>query len=679
MRLFAIVVSLGRCLATAIRHPQPAITLDLLRSELSHETAAKIARLSALAAQWRLGRYEPDDPADAARILTDLEAIPLRHACRAAARFSTLAAVVGLLATIRGIRAILRPLGRSRVLTGSQLDELVAEIEAFRHRARTHAERLTRPHAAQLGGIVREATDQIRREVGGGLVPGSVGIELLGAEGAGNTWVSRTDAERWRDILRNLVRNAVQATTDALAPSTPGEHVPSVRVHLASGRPSGSVIEVEDHGMGMDPATVDRIWQAGTSRRGSNHGQGLTEEKHAFLRSRASLEVRTAPGVGTVFRIEVPARDIALPAVSAVQLRPVYLPLAILLLVTATVAALRPQAPIASVECIPPNVVRAIDTGGKVRWFQNLGEEVVNNNAYPGWTPLGQHLPETEQLLVRSGAGKLLGTVVATQPPLGPGHIWFITSDGNNVRGQPIRWAPPRSKHLGKLICWWRALAPWSDGRQDVVALHIRDNRYAASSTQFFDFHGDSLGAYYHPGHLTPCVTDDFDGDGRAEMLLFGINNPAQYDTSFISVDPLVYCACVVLLEPPDVSGQAWPYSAWADMPGANEEGYLILPPLRVGQSSEIVFIDIGARSGRETPFEIVTADGRIYQTDTNLRPISCGTGDFTVARGLAPVYPLAPCLWIHHGKRESIDIEVGGVKGERPTARKDEHAAHAS
>jgi hypothetical protein len=162
-------------------------------------------------------------------------------------------------------------------------------------------------------------------------------------------------------------------------------------------------------------------------------------------------------------------------------------------------------------------------------------------------------------------------------------------------------------------------------------------------------------------------------------MLLFGINNPAQYDTSFISVDPQVYCACVVLLEPPDVSGQAWPYSAWAGMPGANEDGYLILPPLRVGERSEVYRICIGSGTRGEGPIEIVIADGRIYHTDTHLRPISCGTGDFTIARRLAPVYPMAPCLWIHHGKRESIDIEVRGVKGERPTARKDEHAAHAS
>jgi len=37
---------------------------------------------------------------------------------------------------------------------------------------------------------------------------------------------------------------------------------------------------------------------------------------------------------------------------------------------------------------------------------------------------------------------------------------------------------------------------------------------------------GDIIGDYCHPGHFTTYIASDFDGDGRDELLLGGLNNP---------------------------------------------------------------------------------------------------------------------------------------------------------
>jgi hypothetical protein len=114
-----------------------------------------------------------------------------------------------------------------------------------------------------------------------------------------------------------------------------------------------------------------------------------------------------------------------------------------------------------------------------------------------------------------------------------------------------------------------------------------------------------------------------------------------------------VYLDCAVMLEPPEVNGQGYPYGNWPGMPRAREEGYLLLTPLRRGIRPRIWKVNLG------NPIELALTDGRIYRLDAHLRPISCGVGDFTLADTLAPTRAVAPLLYIHNGRRERIDLPV--------------------
>jgi hypothetical protein len=117
---------------------------------------------------------------------------------------------------------------------------------------------------------------------------------------------------------------------------------------------------------------------------------------------------------------------------------------------------------------------------------------------------------------------------------------------------------------------------------------------------------------------------------------------------------------CVVMLEPPLVAGQAYPYRNWAAAPPASEEGYLLLSPLRPGLRPFIHRLSFTPpHPHEEARAELVLTDGRIYRLDRHLRPLSCTVGDSTEASRLAPTRPMAPLLYLRDGRREFIDLPV--------------------
>jgi len=438
-----------------------------------------------------------------------------------------------------------------------------------------------------------------------------------------------------------------------------GREPPTVIVRL---RPlpqgMGTALEIIDQGMGMSPAEVEGIWTTGSGRHGSGRGHGLTESKRAFLLAHGNLEVRSQPGVGTVFRIDIPFREIGIPRVPLYRLKPAYVPLAIAAIVLVVALAPRRRLEFQTVRMLNSTTVEAIGSDGNPVWTRDLGEQVLTNDPNGNLAPKGGINSSEALLVTRGGREGGRGVILATQAPDGPGRVWFVGRDAS--WSHTLGWHTPARHHLGNLICVWEKPVPWKGSGKPVVALGVRDGNYSASSVQFFTTDFDSLGAYYHDGHLSFCAADDFDGDGRTEVLLFGINNPAQDDSSVVPRPQPVYLECLVLLEVPEVSGQGYPWKDWPGMAPAAEEGYLILTPLLDSMRPTIRRIDVGRpRAGNISPIEVWLDDGRNYHLDGRLRPVACTTGDFTQARALAPTKPIAPLVYFSHGKRELIDLVV--------------------
>ena len=116
-------------------------------------------------------------------------------------------------------------------------------------------------------------------------------------------------------ILAHIVRNAQEATAS-------GGHV-CVRLDRQGAK---AVVEVEDNGTGMEPAFVaERLFRPFDSTKGSK-GMGIgAYQAREFVRAAGGdVEVTSAPGKGTTFRIILPTLEPeqARQPVPAIELRP---------------------------------------------------------------------------------------------------------------------------------------------------------------------------------------------------------------------------------------------------------------------------------------------------------------------------------------------------------------------
>jgi CheY-like chemotaxis protein/two-component sensor histidine kinase len=115
----------------------------------------------------------------------------------------------------------------------------------------------------------------------------------------------RTDPARLRQVLINLLSNAIKFTEEG-----------TVTVRMSKSASTNAeeervVFEVEDTGAGIaasDQAVIfDAFVQAGAALRQEGTGLGLTISRHLVELMGGTIQVESAPGKGSRFRMEMPA------------------------------------------------------------------------------------------------------------------------------------------------------------------------------------------------------------------------------------------------------------------------------------------------------------------------------------------------------------------------------------
>jgi signal transduction histidine kinase len=101
--------------------------------------------------------------------------------------------------------------------------------------------------------------------------------------------------DRLRQVVRNLVRNAVQAAG-----------AERVRVSVVGGLEEVRV-SVADDGPGMEPEVLGRVFDRYVSGRPGGVGVGLAVAQRIVASFDGRIEARSNPGVGTVFEVVLPA------------------------------------------------------------------------------------------------------------------------------------------------------------------------------------------------------------------------------------------------------------------------------------------------------------------------------------------------------------------------------------
>ena len=157
---------------------------------------------------------------------------------------------------------------------------------------------LPRPSIAEVDVAV--LLDRVHALMAPALEAEGVGLQV---QVAGANLTVRADPQQIEQVLINLLKNAAEA----LAGRDGG------RVLLRGARDDhGKVlIQVIDNGPGIDAAHLDDIFLPFFTTKRSGSGVGLSVSRQIMALNKGMLTVKTAPGTGSEFTLQVPVTLIA--------------------------------------------------------------------------------------------------------------------------------------------------------------------------------------------------------------------------------------------------------------------------------------------------------------------------------------------------------------------------------
>jgi two-component system nitrogen regulation sensor histidine kinase NtrY len=154
---------------------------------------------------------------------------------------------------------------------------------------RTDVNRLIEDTIALYGGVLQQGALRVQQR----LAPGLPAVRL--------------DAEQMRQVIINLVDNAMEALGGRQAGPRPDGAVPTIVVSTAHDARSGVVrIVVSDNGPGVPPEDRDKLFMPYYSTKGRGSGLGLAIVRRIIVEHGGNIQVGPMLPSGTVFTIEMP-------------------------------------------------------------------------------------------------------------------------------------------------------------------------------------------------------------------------------------------------------------------------------------------------------------------------------------------------------------------------------------
>ena len=174
-----------------------------------------------------------------------------------------------------------------------RLVEMVAELSAYA----AGEQRTLNRQPLFVDDLVRQVTANEAREA----AESRVQVDASRVEQA----LVFADAYLLRQVLDNLVRNAREAMTDAMAAGRMADR--EARLAVSVERDGGqAVVRVADNGPGIPADTLARIFEPFFSTKGKGMGLGLAICRDLVERHGGRIEVDSTRGVGTTFTVRLP-------------------------------------------------------------------------------------------------------------------------------------------------------------------------------------------------------------------------------------------------------------------------------------------------------------------------------------------------------------------------------------
>ena len=327
-------------------------------------------------------------------------------------------------------------------------------------------------------------------------------------------------------------------------------------------------------------------------------------------------------------------------------------------IVTMTLMVSRPRVgTLFRVENVTPGgaSLRGQDGSGHVLWSATMPAGIGGNEIRPGFG-----VPPT---IVELDT-KRVGVLVASHQDHPPGRLWLLEGKNGNILWEiPANWQRPVSAQGIAYFRWTRVVPA---GNQNLLAAAICDGIWYSMALFLVSTDGAVQAEYYHPGRLFFQSTVAFEKDGQPSLLLFGTNSSARFRREIVPFDTRTHCCCVLLLDIADVRGQAYPYSEvserrdWPGMERASERAYLLIPPLSPENDPRINSLLLRENADGSLGIEAPLVDGRVFELDSELRPIACYCGPKSEAAEILDEHASSVrALYLRRGASQILDVPV--------------------
>jgi two-component system nitrogen regulation sensor histidine kinase NtrY len=192
----------------------------------------------------------------------------------------------------------------TRSLVGECTDAIITEVEALKGLVDEFAQfaRLRGPKLvpADLNRLIEDTL----RLYSGVLQRGTLRLERR----SGELPPVRFDAEQIRQVIINLVDNAIEALGGPSAPARPGGEPATIRIQTTHDEADGVVrVLVTDNGPGVPAADRDKLFMPYYSTKGRGSGLGLAIVRRIVAEHGGAIGVDDARPTGTTFTVELPA------------------------------------------------------------------------------------------------------------------------------------------------------------------------------------------------------------------------------------------------------------------------------------------------------------------------------------------------------------------------------------
>jgi signal transduction histidine kinase len=184
-----------------------------------------------------------------------------------------------------------REMAESIVSGIAEIEGIIANLLDYARETRLDCQDY--PLARILGPVLDGATAEARRR----------GIAVV-RHGVDEELVASVDGPRLRQVLANVLTNAVEAT----------ERRPDGRVEVALyARGAGAVVEVRDNGPGIPAAEREKVFLPFFTTKPFGTGLGMAIVKKIMDLHGGEIEIDSAPGRGTVVRLVIPRAAVGVP------------------------------------------------------------------------------------------------------------------------------------------------------------------------------------------------------------------------------------------------------------------------------------------------------------------------------------------------------------------------------